>query len=421
MTTATAKRRTAKSVNSRFTESTFGSSAMKIDREAGVIRDVKILGRASKNGREYSSEALDQAVTLYEGAKVNVDHPARNRPGEPPQDRGVLERFGVLRNVRREGDGVFGDLHYLKSSKSAEQILEMAEKFPETFGLSHNAEGKTTTRNGRVIVETLHRVHSVDVVDDPATTAGLFESTNQETEMTATTIGKILESAAKDKVAKATPHYKVLRELADAKSADGKAILLEMEGADVPVAVADAPVEVAPTASPEEQVKQALLGAIKAKIDSADEATLLAVLEALGMEDSLTAALKGGKSAGDSGGDEPTKESVNKEGNQGSMQKELTELREAYTRLDNQLKDRDLTDQCKALLESFNRDVTDSRMKLLKQLATDKDRRELIESWPGKVDASKPGRPSFSPPARTEQVTESYTPKNGKELAELLR
>ena len=53
----------------------------KVDREAGVIRDVRILGRESQNGRTYSQHALEQACRLYQNVKVNIDHPDRSTPG----------------------------------------------------------------------------------------------------------------------------------------------------------------------------------------------------------------------------------------------------------------------------------------------------------------------------------------------------
>ena len=49
-----------------------------VDREAGVLRGVKILGLQSRNGRSYLPEALSAASKLYEGAKVNVNHPKGN-------------------------------------------------------------------------------------------------------------------------------------------------------------------------------------------------------------------------------------------------------------------------------------------------------------------------------------------------------
>jgi hypothetical protein len=58
--------------------------SMRVDREAGVIRGVKVLGLESRNGRTYLPEALAQAAQLYEDAKVNVNHPKGNPTG--PRD-----------------------------------------------------------------------------------------------------------------------------------------------------------------------------------------------------------------------------------------------------------------------------------------------------------------------------------------------
>jgi hypothetical protein len=43
-------------------------------------------------------------------------------------------------------------------------------------GFSHNVEARTSRRGDRVVVEVITRVQSVDLVADPATTRGLFES-----------------------------------------------------------------------------------------------------------------------------------------------------------------------------------------------------------------------------------------------------
>lgn len=156
----------------RLLETTY-SGALRVDRAAGVIRGVKILGSASRNGRTYSDAALDQAATLYEGLGVNIDHPDHDAPDA---DRRFADGFGHLQNVRRTPDGVYGDLVYLKSHALAEQVCEAAERMPEQLGLSHNAEGYVTRRDGRWIVEGITRVRSVDVVRNPATNRGLFES-----------------------------------------------------------------------------------------------------------------------------------------------------------------------------------------------------------------------------------------------------
>ena len=68
--------------------------ALRVDRAAGVLRGVKLIGLESLNGRRYRPEALAAAVSLYEGAKVNVNHPKEGplAPGEvmlPPSVPGL--------------------------------------------------------------------------------------------------------------------------------------------------------------------------------------------------------------------------------------------------------------------------------------------------------------------------------------------
>ena len=136
----------------------FESRNLKVDRDAGVIRGVKILGHVSANGREYSKAAVTKARGLYEGMRVNVDHP--KKAGE---SRGLGDRFGRLVNVREQGDGLYGDLEYIRSHPLAEMTAEAAERMPEQLGLSHNAEGRTVTRGGKVLVEEITRV-SVEIL-----------------------------------------------------------------------------------------------------------------------------------------------------------------------------------------------------------------------------------------------------------------
>ena len=141
-----------------------------VDRQAGVVRNVKIIGLESRNGRTYLPETLRKAAPKYEGVAVNTDH---SKPGE---QRRVAERFGRLRNVRTGDAGLFADLHYLTSHPLANVVAEAAERMADAFGLSHDVFGKVTCRNGKAIVEEIETVRSVDLVADPATTGGLFES-----------------------------------------------------------------------------------------------------------------------------------------------------------------------------------------------------------------------------------------------------
>lgn len=154
-------------------ERAYSNRVVQVDRDAGVIRGVKILGRMSANGREYSAPALRQAARCYEGLGVNMNHPDR---GQPHLERPVQDGFGWLESVRVESDGVYGDLHFLKSHAMAGPICEAAERRPDRFGLSHNATGNVVERQGKRIVESIEQVRSVDIVQRPATTHGLFES-----------------------------------------------------------------------------------------------------------------------------------------------------------------------------------------------------------------------------------------------------
>ena len=112
--------------------------------QAGVIRGVKILGLQSRNGRQYLPEALAKAVPLYEGAKVNVNHPK----GSPLAPRDYQDRIGVIRGaVLKPDEGLFGDLHFNPKHVLAEQLAWDAEHAPENVGFSHNVQARTSRRD----------------------------------------------------------------------------------------------------------------------------------------------------------------------------------------------------------------------------------------------------------------------------------
>lgn len=145
---------------------------LKVDRNRGIIRGVKILGLISENGRQYMPDAVRKAAKLYEGIRVNIDH-----PNKPDDVRSAESRFGKLVRVRFiEGDGLYGDLEFLRSHPMAERICEAAERMPDAFGLSHNAQGEgDENKDGIFVVSKIVEVRHVDVVADPATTKSLSE------------------------------------------------------------------------------------------------------------------------------------------------------------------------------------------------------------------------------------------------------
>lgn len=150
------------------------SAEMRIDRDKCLLRNVKVLGYDSKNGRRYTEAAAKAAMAMYSGVPVNVNH---TLPANDGRERPIEDRFGWLENIRQEKDGLYGDLRFLKSDPRAEKVAEIAEANPGLIGLSHHAYGtRRTDKDGQVIVEQILRVKSVDLVCDPATTRGLFES-----------------------------------------------------------------------------------------------------------------------------------------------------------------------------------------------------------------------------------------------------
>ncbi len=146
---------------------------IRIDRDAGILFGVKIIGCQSRNGRDYPNETLREAIDLYENSKVNLDHP----DGDPRKPRSYQDRFGMIRNVMlRENDGLYADFRFNPKHAVAEQLLWDAQNAPENVGFSHNVEALVRQEEDRTIVEKIVAVRSVDLVADPATTAGLFET-----------------------------------------------------------------------------------------------------------------------------------------------------------------------------------------------------------------------------------------------------
>ena len=89
-----------------------------VDRDAGLIKGVKVLGYNSSNDRTYLHEAVKRAAPLYEGCKVFEDHP------EGKRQRRVSELVGRLVNVRIGEDGLYADLKIVLSHPMAERVRE---------------------------------------------------------------------------------------------------------------------------------------------------------------------------------------------------------------------------------------------------------------------------------------------------------
>jgi len=162
----------------QFTEIVDTGLAGRIDIEKKTVHDVAILGPQSANGRTYSKRALEDAVRVFEGARVYVNHRRRSNGRTEPRD--VRDYLGRLEGVHLAGDGkVRADsLHVVNENHWP--LVQISERDPAAFGLSIDGEG---VMHGREVVN-IRKAHSVDLVSEPATLKGLFEDVTTESENT---------------------------------------------------------------------------------------------------------------------------------------------------------------------------------------------------------------------------------------------
>lgn len=159
-------------------EERFAFHGGKVDRTGPrpVIRDVLLCGPASANRRRYTREAFaGDRVKRYAGRPVFLNH------GDGRTPRRYEERIAKVINPRHRADGMpVGDLEVRPKHPFAEAFLDDAEHDPSSVGMSHVAHC-TTVRgaDGWDEVTEMVEAESVDVVMDPATTRGLFESTRR--------------------------------------------------------------------------------------------------------------------------------------------------------------------------------------------------------------------------------------------------
>ena len=160
-----------------------GVRAEDIDEDAGVIRNVYVCGPVSRNNRSYPDAVWERDHKAYHLVKVNFDHLERPAAGRKFEDLG-----GWLSDPT---PGRRATLHVLKSDPRSAKVFELARRNPNAFGLSHVAHCRTRRENGVEVVEAIESVESVDIVVDPATVRGLFES---EGGRTVSTVREVLES-----------------------------------------------------------------------------------------------------------------------------------------------------------------------------------------------------------------------------------
>lgn len=384
-----------------------------VDEAEGIIRGVLIVGLKSRNkGRtigctreefgdaceeeySYSPEALQNAIRLYEGAVVRIDHPnfsrGANNERTSRESRSAFDTFGELREVHYvENKGLVGDLHYIRTHELAPRVVEVAQRFPNKFALSHNARGNPELVDGKIVITEIASVESVDLIGEQGgTTNGLFESTDTETpKMTKRAVLVVLnEQAGKgNKTAKR---------------------LMEMGGMEPAMA---SEVDVPAESSGEEQMQMAIDAMVLAIVngEGTSDEKVKKIKSVLGVNDEVAATPEA--EGDDSEGDDEEKK-MEESAKVSKLQKELNQLREER-RVEQE------TAACRKLLESMNREVTDVRVSALLKFEKEADRKALIEEWQDKA-ASR--RPDFSPPLHESADDSSYKYDGGESLAKNLR
>ena len=161
----------------RVQEAVYQNAAIRHDRDKSTVYGIKVVswGDTITGKRTYESTAgID--VNKFHGVKSNIDH--------QPDPNGAVYgvRFGRVFNPKVGHDGIYADFRYNPEHRHAKDFAWWVDNDPTAIGFSIDAMSKFERRSdGKIAIVGFSKVNSVDVVGDPASTKGVFESkVNQE-------------------------------------------------------------------------------------------------------------------------------------------------------------------------------------------------------------------------------------------------
>ena len=160
-----------------------------LDRTLNVLRGTTMIRAHSVNGgpggRRYSERALRQIAAMAEGLSAYANHVA---PDLAFKARDIRDLIGKHRNVRFDASrqAVVSDLHILEHQ--APFVFSLAQGLGDVVGNSLVSRGAVRREGDTEIVDEIVAVRSADLVSDPATTRGLFESRGETEKKTLTEI-----------------------------------------------------------------------------------------------------------------------------------------------------------------------------------------------------------------------------------------
>jgi len=134
-----------------------------------IIEGVSVIsvGEAKGHGLFVDRTTLQEVKACAEsyagGVKVNLDHGA-----------GIRDIVGFCDNFRIVGDKLIADLNLLQNAERKDYVLEIAEKLPDTFGISISFSGPVRDIDGQLFASCTE-LYSADLVQTPAANpTGLF-------------------------------------------------------------------------------------------------------------------------------------------------------------------------------------------------------------------------------------------------------
>lgn len=154
-----------------------------VDRMNRIIHGVAVVTKGEALGHDlwldetFLDAVVEQGNKTKTGVKSRFDHPSASSTS-----MGTM--LGRVKQLRRDGDVVRGDLHLLESATKtpdgdlAGYVMDLAEEDPEAFGASIVFTGdelEQKDEEGRVMPQRLARLKKLmaaDVVDSPAANPG---------------------------------------------------------------------------------------------------------------------------------------------------------------------------------------------------------------------------------------------------------
>ena len=160
-------------------------SEASIDAEKRTVRQRLIAAGESKNGRVYSDDVLQQAAPLFEGRQTFANHPSKRDLMDRPE-RSVLDLTGWLEGVEYKDGALWATRHFARNP-AGESVWSLVQSIVEgsapasLLGASINAVGRGRKDNGKLFVEAITAVNSVDDVTTPAAGGGFFAEADAAT------------------------------------------------------------------------------------------------------------------------------------------------------------------------------------------------------------------------------------------------